>query len=236
MKEITDIIEEIVNNLDYTIEIKSVTDLGDDVKQLGVCNTLHIQPQCSTVVINATVYEVGNILNNEWIQITTPDVINVGDIIEVTPPKYFHGTIPATNQELSEIKADSDKLPMVYLFEVIDEDFIYNEEDITQRESRLVLFFLAGADFDNWYTDDHYNGAILPMRNLNFLFLDYIDAQRCTFQEMERVKVKNHAKWGLYRGEKGHEKNLFNDQLSGTECRITLKVNKNLTSNEACNC
>ena len=93
MKDITDIVEDIINNLDYTIEIKSVDDLGNDLKQLNVCKTLHIQPDCTTVTINGTQYQVGEILNNQWIQITTPDTINEGDIINVDPPKYFHGTI-----------------------------------------------------------------------------------------------------------------------------------------------
>ena len=235
MKDITDIVEEIINNLDYTIEIKSVDDLGNDLKQLNVCKTLHIQPDCTTVTINGTQYQVGEILNNQWIQITTPDTINEGDIINVDPPKYFHGTIPATNDELSQIMADSDKLPMVYLYEIIRQKYFYNDEQPLEVEAQLRLFFLAGSDFGSWYTDDHYKNAIKPMTNLTLLFSDYINNNNCQFQELDEVEIINHAKWGVWRDNKGHEKNLFNDKLSGTELRINLQINKDLASG-SCNC
>ncbi len=68
MREIVDIIENIVNGLSFTTTIKTVTDNGNGTYTLGVCCTYHVQPFCN-VTINAVSYRVTDIVNNESITI-----------------------------------------------------------------------------------------------------------------------------------------------------------------------
>jgi hypothetical protein len=235
MREIVDIIETIVNGLSATTTVKTVADNGNGTYTLGVCCTYHIQPYCY-VTINAVQYLVTDITNNESITIEAGAAPLVGDIVEIAAPNYFHGTRPATNEELAEIEDVSDKMPMVYLFEVISESFSNDEEERIERESTLRLFFLGGANFDNWYTDDHYKYAIVPMRNLVFQFINAVNADQCTFADFDNYTLINHAKFGVFTDNNGHTNRFFNEDLSGVEMRVTLPVFKDFACSDACNC
>ena len=235
MREIVDIIESIVSGLSFTTKIKTVTDNGNGTYTLGVCCTYHVQPFCN-VTINAVSYRVTDIVNNESITIESGAAPLVGEVVEISAPKYFHGTRPATNEELAEIVNVSDKLPFVYLFEVISESFSNDEEERIERESTLRLFFLGGANFDDWYTDDHYKYAIVPMRNLVFKFIDAINNDMATFADFDDYTLINHAKFGVFTDNNGHTNRFFNEDLSGVEMRVTLPVLKNIACSDACDC
>ena len=43
-------------------------------------------------------------------------------------PFFFHGTIISTGEELSLINSSFDKFPMIFLHEIVDEDFSFDEE------------------------------------------------------------------------------------------------------------
>jgi len=239
MREIVDIIEEVVNGLSFSTEIKTVTDNGNDNYTLGVCCTYQVQPKCD-VAINGIIYPVTDIENNTSITVDLNGnpVPVVGDNIDIAAPAYFHGTIPAINEELDEIQDSGDQVeaPMVYLFEVISETFNNDEEERIERESVLRLFFLGGADFDDWYTDDHYKNAIVPMRNLVYEFIKSIDREQCLFADFDTYTLINHAKFGVFTDNNGHVSRFFNADLSGVEMRVTLPILKNFACSDACNC
>jgi hypothetical protein len=235
MREIVDILETVVNGLTFTAPILTVTDNGGDSYTLGVDCTYHIQPYCY-IAINETDYQVTDIVNDQSITINSNVLPVVGDIITVSAPKYFHGTRPATNEELAEIEGVSDKIPMVYVFEVISENYSNNEENRIERESTIRLFFLGGADFQNWYTGDHYKYAITPMRNLAFQFIKSINNDSGTFAQFDNYTLLNHAKFGIYTDNNGHTNRFFNEDLSGVEMRVTLPIIKDFACSDACNC
>ena len=85
MREIVDIIEDLVSGLTFTSEIKTVTDNGNDNYTLGVCCTYQIQPHCY-VAINGTDYLVTDIANNESITINSNVLPVVGDNIVIKAP------------------------------------------------------------------------------------------------------------------------------------------------------
>tara|TARA_Y100001973_G_C5111850_1_gene288116 strand:- start:106 stop:813 length:708 start_codon:yes stop_codon:yes gene_type:complete len=235
MREIVDIIENVVSSLSFTTEIKTVTDNGNGTYTLGVCCTYHVQPFC-TVSINGIDYRVTDIVNDSSITIESNTPPLVGELVNISAPKYFHGTRPATNEELSEITDVSDKLPFVYLFEVINESFSNDEENRIERESNLRLFFLGSANFSNWYTDDHYKYAIVPMRNLVFKFIEAINTDMATFADFDNYNLINHVKFGVFTDNNGHTNRFFNEDLSGVEMRVTLPVLKDIACSDACDC
>lgn len=235
MREIVDILEIIVNGLSATTTVKTVTDNGNSTYTLGVCCTYHVQPYCY-VTINAVQYRVTDILNNESITIENGAAVVVGDTIEIAAPKYFHGTRPATNEELAEIEGISDKIPMVYVFEVISETYSNNDEERIERESTIRMFFLGAANFEDWYTDDHYKYAITPMRNLAFEFINSINNDTCTFADFDNYTLINHAKFGVFTDNNGHTNRFFNEDLSGVEMRVVLPLLKDFACSDACNC
>lgn len=238
MREIVDIIEDLVSGLTFTSEIKTVTDNGNDNYTLGVCCTYQVQPYCY-VSINGTDYLVTDIVNNESITINSNILPVVGDNIVIKAPAYYHGTIPAVNAEMDEKQNAqvSIEAPLVYLFEVISETFNNDEEDQLERESTLRLFFLASADFENWYTDDHYKYAIVPMRNLAYEFIKSVNANNCTFALFDSYTLINHAKFGQFTDNNGHINRFFNEGFSGVEMRVTLPIlGENIACSDACNC
>jgi hypothetical protein len=228
------IIKSIIESLTFTQAILSIVDNLDGTFTLGVCKTYHLQPVCSYVSIDSVNYRVVGIVNNESITIKAGAQPPQTEVI-ISAPKYFNGTRPAVNEELSQINQESDKLPLVYLFEIITETYNNNDELQLERESALRLFFLGPANFESWKTVDHYDNAIIPMTNLALAFIDYLNNNECDFQRVDNYSLINHAKFGVFTDNKGHTNNFFNENLSGVEMRITLPINKSIACSDACN-
>jgi hypothetical protein len=151
------------------------------------------------------------------------DVINNIDwsAIATGQPKFFHGTVLATSVELSNLEKGSDKLPMIYLLEVIKER-VNNDDGLTlEVEADVRLFFLAEANIEDWNTDGHYTGAIKPMRILADMFIEGLKDSG-TVGDFESYTLINHAKWGVYTTDRGTKSKLFPDDLSGCELQINI--------------
>jgi len=234
-RETVDIVKEIVENLSFSEPILEVVDNGDDTFTLRVCNTHLVQPICGTVVIDTVTYSVTAVDHNESITVSStvaPPQTN----IDISAPSFFFGTTMAVNQELSRITETSDKLPLVYLFEVFEETFTNDSNSRNDRTSPLRMFFLGPADFTNWKTADHHENAIKPMRNLAYDFIDYVTARSKEFGDVNEFRPKDHVKFGVFTDNKGHTNSLFNEKLSGVELRVNLPIRKSIACSEDCNC
>jgi len=141
----------------------------------------------------------------------------------VPNPFYFHGTPILTNTHISGAKEDQ-KVPMIYLFEILKEKDIKEDSRIV-RESDLRLFFLDSADFEDWSTDDHYSKRLLGLNNLVDEFIEAARNFSCCFYLFETDITRiNHVNWGVWRNNAGHEQRIFDDDLTGVEVSFTLPL------------
>jgi len=215
-KSSIDIIREVVEAMTFPMVITNIaTTLNNHI--LTVCDIKHAQPGFS-IQIGATTYLILDIdAENKTITIqgTPTPVLTAFDLYK---PFFFHGTPIATGIELIQEKQAFNKTPMVWFLENFVDHFYKGKQDMRNRDLRARLFFLTQADHEKWLTDDAYKNAIEPMHRLQELFLEELVKKPGIFDmvdfEYDRI---NYAKFGVYINNKGTEKNLFVDKLSGCE-------------------
>ena len=228
-KETFKLLEPIFNSIYNVVTLDSVTDNLNGTFTLFTCNTKWVTIG-STLTIGLNTYIVKDLVCNESILVSGVAMPLVFSF-EIALPFVFRGTIIATSEELNNINLSWNKFPMIYVHDIIVEKYSFDATSIVERESELNLYFLVDSDNQNWLTKDHYNYAISPMRNLLFAFIDALDTS-ISVGLYSNGEVFNHAKFGVYFADKGHEKKIFNDDLSGTQLKITIPFLSTLY----CNC
>lgn len=235
-RETVDIVGELVSKIDTSVYITEVVDNNDGTYTLSTCNSKYLKP-CVKFDYNGVTYtvidEVGKEFNpNKNFTVKGLAIPVIGTIV-LSPMKYYHGTVMATTAELDKKKFDTEKFPMVYLLEVIRDDFNNKIEDRIDRISSLRMFFLTNTDEENWLTDDQYRLAIKPMRNMVYEFIELIDNNE-EIGDIDDYRAINHARFGVYSTDKGHTRRVFNDQTSGTELVVDLPVIKGSLCIDCC--
>jgi len=236
IKETVDIVEELISQLDIVVKFKSIVDNGDSTYTIETCNTGYLFP-CYEFKIDGVDYKVLNEIGKDFIfneRFTIKgNIVPTTTEITLDSLKYYHGTVIATKEELSRKELSSDKFPMAFLLEIIEDDFNNKDDSRVDRNSQLRLFFLSETDENNWTTNEHYEFSIKPMRNLLYKFIAHLNDSNL-IGKIDSYKATNHAKFGVYLSSKGgHTQRIFNDKLSGVELGIDLPI---LKSRECCPC
>lgn len=228
-KETVDIVDELVTSLVSKVAIDSIVVNGDNTYTITTENTSYLFPNMS-FDIAGTPYKVLNTTTYPFdynSKFTIEGLVDITGTLEIVlnPLHYFHGTAIETVGELSRINISTDKFPMVYLLETVDDDFNNDDNLRLDRTSNLRLFFLSETDENQWDTDQHYKYSIIPMRNVVYSFIEHLESI-ALIAELGKFNAINHAKFGVNVSEQGHTKRIFKDQLSGVELRINLPILK----------
>jgi hypothetical protein len=223
------IVQKLVEGFNPYSEIKSFVDNLDGSFSIYVCDTINIR-EGSSFKINSTSF-VAKKVDLDLKKITYNSLVApvVGDNIFGATPFFWHGTPIAVGNELQRILQSENKLPMVYLYEIITDEFDNDSESAIDRESSLRLFFLDEANFADWDTDEHYSGAIIPMASYAEALLKYLE-KNSGVGEIKNFSMSYYAKFGLnIKVNSGHVQNLFPENVSGVEVRFTLPILKKLS-------
>lgn len=219
MKLTVDILEDFISRMKLSGEILSSTNDGTNTTII-VEKTFHARKNMK-IIVDDLEYTIVSVVNNESIEfLGTPS----NPISYTVPnPFYFHGTPLMTNNHINRAQ-DSQKVPMAYLYEILreTEKNIYSS---IKRESEIRLFFLDNANFDEWQTDDHYSKRLIGLNNFVNEFITQARKSVCCFylDETEFTRI-NHVNWGVYVNNKGNEKRIFDDDLTGVELSFTLPL------------
>lgn len=221
-----DIIKDLVTNLDLKLNVTSV-EIVDSTYKIYTCNTYYLAPQ-SKVTINAVVYTVVSLVNNEYL-IVTGASLPIKGVYNLTAPFFTHGTVKQANEELSMESDMFKKTPMVFLKRPFSEIF-YNGQQSDDRNVDLTLYFLTQADFEHWQIDSFDENAIKPMYNLMNAFIEMLNKNKQINKALiNDYRIEEKIKFSVYVNDKGHEKSYFNDTLSGVQLNISLPIRKNYT-------
>lgn len=221
-----DIIKDLVTNLDLKLNVTSVETVGSTYK-IFTCNTYYLAPK-SKITINAVVYTVVSLINNEYI-IVTGASLPIKGVYTLPSPYFTHGTVKQANEELSMESDMFKKTPMVFLRRPFSEVF-YNGQQSDERNVDLTLYFLTQADFEHWQIDSFDANAIKPMYNLMNAFINMLNNNRYINKaNISEFRVEEKIKFGIYVNEKGYENSIFNDTLSGVQLSFSLPIRKNYT-------
>lgn len=230
MKPTVDIIGELLDDFTPKSKINNVTDNLDGTVTIDLCNALNLRDELK-FTLNSIEYTVLSVLGNSVTYETGVLPIS-GDYVYPKKPFYFHGTPIATGNELSIIENNTEKLPMVYLLEIIRDEFINDVNSSIDRETTVRLFFLDEANFEDWDTDGHYSNAIIPQANYAIEFKDFLSQHKYIGKLEGNSSLTYRAKFGISITQNGTQKNLFSNHLSGVELELTIPIKKEL----GCSC
>jgi hypothetical protein len=224
-KDITIIMQELVDSLVFTFNAVTVTPVGLTFV-LTTCNTYWIRPCKVITIVIATVsyrYTVTAVTVDESITLTPighSQQPPTGDLFTIDTPTFRHGTAKAINAELTKM---SGKTPFIWLLEVINEEFVNERTNPIERNTPVQIFFFDDANPENWFTSNHYSEVIRPLRNLVYEFLKKIDSDRGLFMETKH-NIVNLPDWGEFNRSKGFTSKIFDEQWSGIELKKTLTL------------
>ena len=239
-KETVDIIGNIISNMEIKIIIDNIIDNLNGTYTIETCNTAYLYP-CRMIEIDGNMYMVLEGIEGEYNEFIFNEKFTIeGDVIPVVnefilpPLTYFHGTVTETSAELDRMPDSTTYLPMVFFLEIFNEIFDNRDESPIDRESDIRLFFLSELNRPDWLTEQQYEYALKPMRNMCYRFIEEIN-KNGGIGKFDNYTLINHGIFGVYKRDSGHIENIFNENLSGVEMRINIPINSHLGCENFCN-
>jgi hypothetical protein len=219
MRLTVDILEEFIASISLSGLVLGYSNDGTNTT-LTVAKTYHARARM-LLNVDGIDYPILSVVNNE--AITVSGVILLPVTYTVPNPFYFHGTPMMTNANHINGADPDQKVPMIYLYEILRERDRPTDSRIL-RDSDLRLFFMDSANFSDWTTDDHYTNRLVGLNNLVDAFIDAAKAYKCFYTYDTDFTRINRPNWGVFFDNKGNLERIFDDELSGVELSFTLQL------------
>lgn len=218
-----ELIKQLISAMDGTVTIQSViTNTGSYT--LHICNTKWAT-QGFDITIQGNVYNIISITPNVSITVTgtTPPTPCT---FTLYAPKFYHGTLSSAQQDFSlpvnNALASSDKLPMIWLHESVDEMAILDPGDGQMMNSPVDMYFMIDSNLAQWTNDDHFEQAIKPMRQLFDEFLTAIKVTGIVNDVLlKQARINDRSRWGI-QAKDGSSKQVFSFPMSG--CQVSMNL------------
>jgi hypothetical protein len=225
-KDLSDIIEEIVQDMDNTI-----TGVWNSVElRTDVCKTKWIRKGKKVFDSVGNEYTITDFEVDSWIKYepAPPDVLPLEGTIYLEEPYFMTGTKMSANMEWTKEGNDlTQKTPIVWYL-----DFIrfreFGRDSAIDFESDVRIFFLDETNVRQFYTKDHRQEVVRPMTELLEEFISTVRKNR-NFKRIDDFEILTFTRFGTER-EQGYFENILDANLSGVELRVTLvKYKENCT-------
>jgi hypothetical protein len=225
MRDISVLIDEIVDKIDTSINVSSYSN-----KRFYTCNTKWIR--VGKIVFGKTSGDadassvVTSVVKDTYFEIESATLVKS---VRCPLPFVITGTKLATNIEFT--KKDNNllnKTPLIWLLENHSEK-IYGIDSSIERDLEMTILFLDETDVLNYYTKDHRLQVTEPMIALQEEFEKVIN-NFALYKRLISFNRKVFSRFGT-ETENGMYKNILDANLSGTI--ITYSVSK---YKDACKC
>jgi hypothetical protein len=228
MVEVVNIIKSLVQNMPYTINVKGIV-LSDGVYSITTCNTSYISER-QIITIDGDTYEVSDVVVNDSFKLTpTSDGVIDLELAEITLPPigFYSGTLKDIDGERGAAKRmNLQETPFCWLREPFTINRNYDRSSPMFGDVDLEIYFMGECDPDNMLAEDHRKEVIYPMHNIADVFFKYIrDVRVDVVNEIDRCVIRELSNLGT-QGANGMNERLFDENLSGVECRTTLTLEK----------
>lgn len=235
--DIVKILSDYIATLDRTVSFDSVAVNPDGGYKITSCNTLWLS-NCDEVTIDGNVYDVEQVIQDESFVVVPEDGSSnpsSSESMELNAPYFIHGTIRKANAEF-HAEDSGVKYPMIYLFEIYNENHKSDKTDPVGYSANVRLFFMNSTQSQSYTTEDHYTEVVRPMRALMEVFLkDIVSGFSRVFEEQDSDwDTVPWVDFGKFQDAKGNTKHLFSDQISGYELKINLEVLRSYLDSVCC--
>lgn len=214
------IVEDIVNSMDLSIKVNDINN-----ETLSVCKTLHIRVGSVVKDHLDNFYQVYEFENDELIKVSPLGEYDfTGDVVFAPKPVFIQGKWMSANSEYLLMESDTRaKTPLIWLVRGYEEKHNGKEFSV-KMEVEPLIFFLDEANFDSWLNEDHDKEAVNPMYNLANLFVETVE-KNSMIKTLDGWKIHDEPRFGVkISSEKGNNKRILSDDLSGVGLRIPLKM------------
>lgn len=229
MKEVSQIFEQIVNKIDNSINVSSLSIAGS-VLRIRTCNTKWARAgktitakDANDSAIEAKILDV---VGDTYIDV---DNMQVYTDIRLNRPTPMFGTRTATNNEWNLMTSNIiAKTPIIWCLELVNE-LHYGEESSLERDIEMKVFFLDETDILNYYTKDHRLQVVRPMIGLAHAFKESID-KNALMKKIVNFNVLGFSRFGT-ESVTGMIENILDANLSGASVQFNLSKYK-----DGCKC
>lgn len=217
----TDILQDVIDNMNVNIQILSVTDNTNGVQTISCCDIFYSQKGFD-VTINDLSYKIIDFSQaNETLTLkanfTGAYLLTVGTIFTLYKLHFFYGTPISAQSELNLIKKAELKTPMIYLWENYKEKF-YAQDIIERKTSGVQLYALTQPpkDLMKMLRKDIQSECVNPMRRAIDCFYEEIQ-DRCDIFSADDLEydTEEFARFGIVARNAGAQKSVMMDKLSG---------------------
>lgn len=216
------VVKAFIEGLDLSSRVLSHSNNGTNTT-IQVGNVFHARPALVVDIdgSNYTVISADYSTNT----LVVAGVIALPLLLTVPIPFYWHGTFMKLKNELNQILSIDDKVPMIYLHEIVREVRKNPSRTDIRKISDITLFFMDKAPELGATTSQQYADIITPLEKTVDLFCDSLYADR-KFSDMGDIMQVNEIEWGNYTDKKGHLKTFFDARLSGIALSFALPILK----------
>lgn len=218
------LLELIIANIDCTIDITSITQIGSTTSYLISTHNTKWVGIGKYYTIDSDTYKVTDIVPNTsfTILVEASQDVPVATSMTIPAPSFHHGTFNMTAGERAAISSDTIRRNDFIYFNEPSTDVNYDDElDARDRDSNCMLFFMKETDVENWNNDQHYKYAVAAAGNLKNAFIQAAKNTSFVGELANNHTSENHVKWGVV-GSQGHTKLIFDEHLSGKMVNITI--------------
>lgn len=234
-KQLYKILQDVVEGISWNIQIKSSV-LNGDIYTLEVCDTAYLN-ECRIIDIDGDAWEVAAFTFNQELQIKAVGHSNPLTATEIVlgAPTFKHGTVRLTNAEYTMEDRKQDILPMVYLYETLNESVTLVTKNNIERTATARMFVLMSNKFEDYIQVDYDAQLYDPMSNIEDKIVEgLLNASKIGKFTTDYTRT-NHDQFG-YTDRNGELQRIFSDELSALELSIPLNINRCGCSNEQCKC
>lgn len=232
MKEVTDLVEDLVNAIDFSIEFESITAMPNNVYRINTCNTKWARVGKKIILFKDTVEEkikITNIEEDTYIEIVYTGADTDFTKIELTSPFFISGTKTSTNNEWSRAGNNLlEKTPLIWLYPNYSEK-IYGLESSLERSITMSIAFLDETNPKFQKNKEHIDNAVKPCNKLKELFIKSIN-KNVIYRMLVSYDTKTFSRFGV-ETDSGVVQNILDANLSGVILTLTIDKFK-----EPCKC
>ena len=220
-----ELIQEFVNEMDLSSVV-----LESTATTITVCNPLSIR--VGRIITNPSFQQFrvtavsGGVITLEPVGHVDPWT---GDTFIVGDPTFMQGEWMMANDEFLQMDNNTfDKTPLIWLVRGYTENHRGDDSNISY-DVTPVIYFLEETPASGWLTSEHDSNAINPMYRLCERFMDTLKNSP-KINEIINYSITDKPKFGVKVGNKGSDRLILDDYLSGVELRLTLEVYDSCTN------
>lgn len=230
MKEVTDLIEEIVLNINSDIQYDYYTTTSNYVT-LYTCDTKWARVGKYIYYVSGTTgvgIEIKEVVENQKIGFYYNSQEELGRVY-LSNPFFISGTKISTNNEWTKVGNNLIfKTPLIWLYQNYNEQF-YGADNSMERTITMNIAFLDETNSKFETNKLHIDNAVKPCNKLRDEFIKSIN-KNLIYKTLKTFNTKTFSRFGV-ETDSGIIQNILDADLSGVVLNITLDKFK-----EPCKC